>query len=59
MLYADLGCNFISEEFHQNAMALAITVKIASVKSYNSIRLVKRYHVLLRQAYKIIAEDMP
>ena len=59
MLYADSGHNFISEEFHQNATALAITIKIASVESHNSIGLVERYHALLRRAYEIIAMDMP
>ena len=58
MIYADSGCNFTSEEFHQNATAIAITVKIAPVKAYNLIRLVKHYYTLLQRAYKVISTDL-
>ena len=58
MIYTDSGCNFISEEFYQNATAIAITVKIAPVEAYNLIRLVERYHASLQQAYKVISTDM-
>ena len=48
MIYTDLSWNFTSEEFHQNATAMAITIKIAPVEAHNLIGLVERYYAPLQ-----------
>jgi hypothetical protein len=37
---------------------MLIKVKKVPVKAYNSIGLIKRYHALLRQAYKILKKEL-
>jgi len=47
----DARKNFVSKEFKQYATIMGISIKGVLVKAYNSIRMVERYHSLLRQAY--------
>jgi hypothetical protein len=46
--------NFTITEFKQLISSMLIKVKEVPVKAYNSIGLIKQYHVLLRRAYKIL-----
>lgn len=54
----DVGTNFISKEFCQYAMSMAITTRSVPVEAHWSIGMVKRYHAVLRRAYKVIAADL-
>jgi len=47
----DAGRNFISKEFQQYAMAMAISIKAVPVEAYWSIGLVKQAHLALQRAY--------
>jgi hypothetical protein len=37
---------------------MLIKVKEVPVKAYNSVELIKRYHTLLRRAYKILKAEL-
>jgi hypothetical protein len=50
--------NFIAIKFKQLVFSMLIKVKEVFVKAYNSVGLIKRYHVLLRQAYKILKKKL-
>jgi hypothetical protein len=50
--------NFTATEFKQLVSSILIKVKEVFVKAYNSVRLVERYHTLLRRAYKIIKKEL-
>jgi di/tripeptidase len=50
--------NFTATEFKQLASSMLIKVKKVPVETYNSVRLVERYHALLRRAYKIIKKEL-
>lgn len=54
----DAGKNFVSREFRQFAISMAITTKNVPVEAHWSIGIVERYHAVLRQAYKVITEDL-
>ena len=53
----DAGKKFTSDEFKQNAGALAVEVKEVPVEAHHSIGKVERYHGPLRRAYEIIQTD--
>ena len=55
----DAGKNFISKEFKQYASTIGVNTKAALVEAHNSIRMVERYHGLIRRAYQIIAIELP
>jgi hypothetical protein len=55
----DAGKNFASTEFRQYAQSMTITTKEVPIEAHHSIGKVKRYHVLLKRAYKIIRQEMP
>jgi hypothetical protein len=46
--------NFTVIEFKQLISSMLIKVKKVLIKAYNNIRLIKRYHILLRRIYKIL-----
>jgi hypothetical protein len=46
--------NFVSIKFRQLVNSIAIKIKEVLIEAYNSINLVKRYYIPLRQSYKII-----
>jgi hypothetical protein len=50
--------NFIVIEFKQLVSFILIKVKEVFVKAYNSVRLIKRYHTLLRCVYKILKAEL-
>jgi hypothetical protein len=50
--------NFTVTEFKQLISFMLIKVKKVLVKAYNSVRLVKQYHVPLRYTYKIIKKKL-
>ena len=54
----DVGKNFSSAEFRQQAKAMAIEVKEVPIKAHNSVGKVERYHTPLRHAYEIISSEM-
>jgi hypothetical protein len=53
----DAGRNFISKEFQQYAMAMAISTKAVPVEAHWSVGLVERAHPALRRAYQIITDE--
>ena len=55
----DARKNFISKKFKQYATIMGISIKGVPVKAHNSIRIVERYHSLLRRAYQIIITKIP
>ncbi len=55
----DLGTNFNSKEFRDNARIMDIKTKQMPVKVHNSIRLVERYYVPLRRVYNILLKELP
>ena len=57
-IHHDAGKNFVSKKFYQFTTSMVITTKSVSVKAYWSIKIVKRYYMVLRQAYKIIMKDL-
>jgi hypothetical protein len=59
LITIDTGKNFISKEFKHYTATLGITIKSVLVESHNFIRMVKRYHSLLQQAYQIIMTEIP
>jgi hypothetical protein len=50
--------NFTITEFKQLISSMLIKVKKVLVKAYNSVGLIKQYHVLLRCVYKIIKKKL-
>ncbi len=54
----DLGTNFNSKEFRDNAKVMDIKTKQMPVKVYNSIRLIEYYYVLLRRTYNILLKEL-
>lgn len=58
LIIHDAGTNFTAKEFQQNAVSLAIRTKCVPVEAAHSIRLVERYHGLLRRAYNIISTEL-
>jgi hypothetical protein len=52
------GKNFTVIEFKQLISSMLIKVKKVLVKAYNSVELVKQYHVLLRCTYEIIKKEL-
>jgi hypothetical protein len=54
----DAGKNFTATEFKQLASSMLIEVKEVSVKAYNSVGLIERYHALLRRAYEILKAEL-
>jgi hypothetical protein len=38
---------------------MGLKVKIIPIKAYNSIRIVERYHGLIRRVYSIITTEIP
>ena len=57
-IHHDAGKNFVSREFCQLATSLGSTTKSVPIEAHWSIGLVERYHAVLRQAYKVIMEDL-
>lgn len=57
-IYHDAGKIFVSKEFCQHATSLTSTAKSVPMKAYQSIGLVEQYYAILRQAYKVITEDL-
>lgn len=57
-IHHDAGKNFVSREFRQLATSLAITIKSVPVEAHWSIGIVERYHAVLRQAYKVIMDNL-
>jgi hypothetical protein len=51
------GRNFISKEFQQYAMVMAILIKAVPVEVHWSIGLVERAHLALWRAYQIIIDE--
>jgi hypothetical protein len=58
MVIYDAGKNFVSTEFKQLANIMAIVTKEMPVEAHNSVRLVERYHIPLRQVYEIIQDKL-
>ncbi|KAI0993522.1 hypothetical protein K3495_g14662 [Podosphaera aphanis] len=54
----DAGTQFVSNEFRQLANSMAITTEPVPIEAHNSIGIVERYHLPLRRAYEIIAEEL-
>jgi hypothetical protein len=54
----DIRKNFAFIKFRQYVKSLVINVKEILVEAYNSIDKIKRYHGFLRQAYKIIYDEL-
>jgi hypothetical protein len=52
------GKNFVFIEFKQYTKSIIIQITEIPVEAYNSIRKIKRYHTFLRQAYKIIYNEL-
>jgi hypothetical protein len=50
--------NFTAIEFKQLTSSMLIKAKEVLVKAYNSVRLVKRYYILLRRVYKILKKEL-
>jgi hypothetical protein len=50
--------NFIAIEFKQLVSFMLIKVKEVFVKAYNSVGLIKQYHILLRRVYKILKTEL-
>ena len=50
--------NFISADFINNAISIAIEVIDVLVEAYNLIRKVERYYIAIRRAYKVIATNV-
>lgn len=57
-IYHNAGKNFVSKKFCQLATLLGNTTKSVFVEAYESIKLVEQYYAILRQAYKVIIEDL-
>jgi hypothetical protein len=49
------GCQKV---IHKQGIRISIKVKIVLIKSYNFIRIVKRYHGLIWHAYSIIVTEI-
>ncbi|OXV09105.1 hypothetical protein Egran_03132, partial [Elaphomyces granulatus] len=54
----DAGTQFMSDEFRQLAGSMAVSTEPVPVEAHNSIGIVERYHLPLRRAYTIIAEEL-
>jgi hypothetical protein len=54
----DARKNFTAIEFKQLTSSMLIKVKEVPVKAYNSVRLIERYHALLRRAYEILKAEL-
>jgi hypothetical protein len=54
----DVEKNFVSRKFRQFVTSMAIFIKSISIEAHWSIDVVKRYHVELRRAYKMIVENL-
>ncbi|KAI0998880.1 hypothetical protein K3495_g9315 [Podosphaera aphanis] len=54
----DVGTNFVSREFRQNAKSMGIQVREVPVEAHNSIGKFERYHGVLRRAYRIIHNEL-
>jgi hypothetical protein len=52
------GKNFTATEFKQLISFMLIKVKKVLVKAYNSVGLVKQYHILLHYTYKILKTEL-
>src|SRR2546429_7668176 len=58
IIATDAGKNFISSNFVNSALSIAIDVVEVPVEAYNSIRKVERYYATIQQAYEVISADI-
>ena len=54
----DAGKNFVSKEFRQYTISMAISTKSVPVEAHWSIGIMERAHPVLRRAYQIITEEL-
>jgi hypothetical protein len=57
-ILTDADKNFASREFRQFVISMTIIIKTVFVEAHWSIDVVKRYHVELRRAYRMIFENL-
>ena len=58
MIIHDVGIQFTSVEFIQNAKAIGSSIKYILVEVYYSISIVEQYYVPLRRVYEIITKEL-
>lgn len=58
LIIHNASSNFVSKEFCQYVISMAIATKNVPVKAYWSIKMVEKYYTILQRAYKVIADDL-
>jgi hypothetical protein len=54
----DAGITFVSREFQQHAISMAILTKSVPIEAHWSVGIVERAYLTLRRAYKIITNEL-
>jgi hypothetical protein len=58
-IVSDAEKNFVSKEFKKYVNTIGIWTKAVPVEAHNSVRIVERYHSLLRRIYQIMCVELP
>ncbi len=58
IIISDAEKQFVTREFRQYVANMSIEIKTISVKTHHSIKMIERYHELLRRIYSIIVTEI-